>query len=313
MLEFNRRIVWIPVKNMTGETIPGCGLMERYRPAGVNETGQDEDGNWLVRKPTVDGDSTVIVNGEAEIPPGETGLGHRDTMAVLRYDTTEDRPITGDRYGSKASSWQAHRDKAGFIIDSAGNGRANAQREFSGSGETWHVATVTPNNDGNSVVADTGGLVSGMGSAGTSIYDHGYITIDAGKTIKGLAYCTVRMVGGNPYYPDRTRFFTSWTTGTGANAIPNFPSNYPYFGSFNSFTPNAWVVYPGMFGDYPATNPVPVVGMPMVAPVYIEATNSDGVSRLLAIRRTDSSGYSQTAGFNQMDRGNTFIHYRISE
>lgn len=127
MIDFNRRVVWIPVKNTTAETIPGGGLMR------VIDPGQDEEGNWLVGKPNADGDTTVIVNGEAEIPPGEFGLGHRDTMAVLMYDTTEDRPITGDLYGSKADSWQAHINQMGFKIDSAGNGRANATREGVGS------------------------------------------------------------------------------------------------------------------------------------------------------------------------------------
>lgn len=126
MLAFNHRVVWIPVKNTTGETIPGCALMR------VIDPGQDADGNWLVAKPNADGDTNVIVNGEAEIPAGQFGLGHRDTMAVLLYDTTEDRPLTGDSYGSKNGSWQSHLGKAGFRVDSAGNGRANATRQGGG-------------------------------------------------------------------------------------------------------------------------------------------------------------------------------------
>jgi hypothetical protein len=131
MLDFRKRVVWIPVINASGETIPGGALMEPFANPPTHN-GQDEDGNWYVRKPTEDGNTRVIVNGEAEIPAGETGQGHRDTMAVLLYDTTEDLPLSGDQYGSKAGSWQAHKDFAGFRIDHAGNGRANAQRESGG-------------------------------------------------------------------------------------------------------------------------------------------------------------------------------------
>lgn len=131
MLDFRKRVVWIPVINASGETIPGGALMEPFADPPTHN-GQDEDGNWYVRKPTSDGNTRVIVNGEAEIPDGGTGQGHRDTMAVLLYDTTEDLPLSGDQYGSKAGSWQAHKDFAGFRIDHAGNGRANAQRESGG-------------------------------------------------------------------------------------------------------------------------------------------------------------------------------------
>jgi hypothetical protein len=123
MLGFNNRIVWLPVKNQSSETIPGGALMKVVSP------GQDEDGNWLVDQPDTDGDATVIVNGEAEIPPSQVGVGHRDTMAVILYDSAENKPLTGDSYGSKAGSWFASKDKAGFTIDSAGNGRANATRQ----------------------------------------------------------------------------------------------------------------------------------------------------------------------------------------
>jgi len=133
MIDFNSRAIWLPVKNTTEETIPGCALMEVVANP-PDDNGQDEEGNWLVRKPTIDGNMRVIVNGEVEIPPGETGMGHREMMAVLLYDTTEDLPLLDDQYGSKAGSWQAHKDKAGFRIDHAGNGRVNAQRESGGGG-----------------------------------------------------------------------------------------------------------------------------------------------------------------------------------
>lgn len=133
MIDFNARAIWLPVYNTTAETIPGCALMEVVANPPT-DNGQDADGNWLVRKPTIDGNSRVIVNSEAEIPPGETGRGHRDNNAVLLYDTTEDLPLCNDQYGAKNGSWMAHRNYSGFRIDHAGNGRANASRDLSGGG-----------------------------------------------------------------------------------------------------------------------------------------------------------------------------------
>lgn len=132
MIDFKQRAIWIPVFNTTNETIPGCALMEVVANPPI-DNGQDIDGNWLVRKPTINGSTRVIVNSEAEIPPGGTGIGHRETMAVLLYDTTEDLPLCDDAYGSKAGSWMAHRNYTGFKIDHAGGGRANAQRDGSAS------------------------------------------------------------------------------------------------------------------------------------------------------------------------------------
>ena len=138
MLDFAHRVVWIPVVNASGETIPGGALMEPFADPPTHN-GQDEDGNTYVRKPTFDGNPEVIVNGEAEIPDGETGQGHYESVAVLRYDTEEYLPIAGDRFGSKADSWQAHLDThntdynggGGFKILYAGNGRAVARRDHS--------------------------------------------------------------------------------------------------------------------------------------------------------------------------------------
>lgn len=136
MIDFNRRTVWIPVYNSTTETIPGCALMELVAtPPGDN--GQDVNGNWIVRKPTVNGSSRVIVNSEISIPPGGTGVGHREPMAVLLYDSSEDLPLCDDIYGSKAGSWMAHRNYTGFRIDHAGNGRANAQRDGSPASQQY--------------------------------------------------------------------------------------------------------------------------------------------------------------------------------
>lgn len=147
MLEFNQRIVWLPVFNSTNETIPGCALMEPFAdPTGSPaHNGQHEDGSWFVRKPTKDSDPRVIVNSEAEIPPGQYGQGHRSTMAVLLYDTAETLPLAGDNFGSAAGTWFVKKDKTGFIIDHAGNGRANAQRSaVGGGGSRAYFATFGP-------------------------------------------------------------------------------------------------------------------------------------------------------------------------
>lgn len=128
--DYRHRVVWLPVRNGTAETIPGNALMEVYRPAGDGETGQDDDGNFWVRKPTSNGNPALLVNSEAEIPPGETGQGTYDTVVTILYDTTQTLPLTGDSYGSRAGSWQAYLGERGFIIAAAGNGRANAFRDW---------------------------------------------------------------------------------------------------------------------------------------------------------------------------------------
>jgi hypothetical protein len=174
----------------------------------------------------------------------------------------------------------------------------------SAGGETWHVANIQPPYDGSSVVVDTGSSVVAMSSS--LIYDHGYITVPAGSSVKGIAHCSVRMVkDGANFYPDQTRFFTTWTTGTNANVVVGFPSTPPYFAPFSEFNNFTWVIYPGMFGINPATNPIPVDGFPMTVAVMIYGTNSDGADRQLAIRRTDNNCH------NQMQRGTTNLHYCI--
>ena len=181
MIQFAERIVWLPIRNGTNETIPGGALVERYRPTGDGETGQDDDGNFWVRKPTSDSDPAVLVNGEAEIPPGETGLGHRDTMAVLLYDTTETLPLTGDNYGSKAGSWQAHFGKRGFIIDAAGNGRAIAYRD-------WRGLTGTDDEQSGSGSGEEGSGSGGDGSDNRCTGTVYSITRYRNECIEGILY-----------------------------------------------------------------------------------------------------------------------------
>ncbi|MFO0937823.1 MAG: hypothetical protein U0798_15065 [Gemmataceae bacterium] len=201
MIDFHNRAVWLPVKNTTDETIPGCALMELVATP-PDDNGQDEDGNWLVRKPTLDGNTRVIVNGEAEIPPGQTGMGHRESMAVLLYDTTENLPICNDQYGSKADSWQAHKDKPGFRIDHAGNGRANAQRESGGGGGTPSEPDVQISITGALVAgpldyypatADTttDGVTWTTGPACRAINRNGATNLPVGFTAPGIYHTTV--------------------------------------------------------------------------------------------------------------------------
>lgn len=188
MIEYARRIVWIPVINMTAETIPGGALMEPYAISNPVDNGQDTDGNWTVRKPTIDNNPRVIVNGESPIPPGEVGQGHRDTMAVVLYDTTESKPLAGDNYGAKSGSWFAHKDYTGFVIDHAGNGRANAQR-------------VNGNSQANSEIKVTGAIVAGPLDyyPGTIETTTDGSTWTSGATVRLVNTGSAALVNGNRY------------------------------------------------------------------------------------------------------------------
>lgn len=176
MIDFKARIIWIPVYNSTAEIIPGCALMEIVANPPT-DNGQDVDGNWIVRKPTIDGNTRVLVNSEVEIPPGGFGVGHRDNNAVLLYDTTVDLPLCNDQYGSKNGSWMAYRNNAGFRIDHAGNGRANASRDLAGGTGTAQKAvmittgTLVPASGGDLAyyAATEQSLVAGAWSTGDTV------------------------------------------------------------------------------------------------------------------------------------------------
>lgn len=186
MIDFIARAIWLPVYNTTAETIPGCALMEVVANPPT-DNGQDVDGNWLVRKPTIDGNTRVIVNSEAEIPPGETGRGHRENHAVLLYDTTVDLPLCNDQYGSKSGSWMAYRNYAGFMIDHAGNGRANATRDLSGgSGAAQKAVMIT-----------TGTLVT-PGGGDLPYYAATEQSLSSGAWSTGS---TVRAINTGPFTP----------------------------------------------------------------------------------------------------------------
>lgn len=186
MISFNDRVIWLPVYNTTAETIPGCALMEIVANPPT-DNGQDVNGNWLVRKPTIDSNTRVIVNSEAEIPPGETGRGHRDNNAVLLYDTTEDLPLCNDQYGAKNGSWMAHRNYSGFRIDHAGNGRANASRDLSGGSGSAQ----------NAVMITSGTLVT-PGGGDLPYYAATEQSLSSGAWTTGA---TVRAINTGPFVP----------------------------------------------------------------------------------------------------------------
>lgn len=220
MLDFRKRVVWIPVINASGETIPGGALMEPFANPPTHN-GQDEDGNWYVRKPTEDGNTRVIVNGEAEIPDGGTGQGHRDTMAVLLYDTTEDLPLSGDQYGSKAGSWQAHKDFAGFRIDHAGNGRANAQRESGAAGLYFSSFGGTNFNGVRYPVYESFNSQLGTAVSETlpfAVYGTlGNLVVPAGQSLRGNTVANVAIATGYSDPSDvafTVRVFSKWNDTT---------------------------------------------------------------------------------------------------
>lgn len=294
MLEFNKRIVWIPVVNASGETIPGGALMEPFADPPTHN-GQDEDGNWHVRKPTSDGNTRVIVNGEAEIPDGETGQGHRDTQCVLLYDTTEDLPLSGDQYGSKSGSWQAHKDYAGFRIDHAGNGRANAQRvsaaasgaSFSSFNQVgYNGATPFAYRSYNSYLGAEVQEAFPFPVYGTL----GNLTISPGQTVRGNAVINVSASSGGlsidvadpgELVPMVVTVFSKWNDTTNDTA--------------NRLTLSRYYV------DLPANQYVVALNLPLLA------TNGTGSSRKLsAVVEIAQYGGGPVAGAAVVSTSTTF-------
>jgi len=102
---------WIPVRNMTGESIPPLSFVEAY------EIDNDSFGRLLlrVRKPSrTDISSLIGVTDDFQIPPGGNGVITFDTVVILSMPEGEDIPVAGQAFGPVEDSWRPSLNGGGF-------------------------------------------------------------------------------------------------------------------------------------------------------------------------------------------------------
>jgi hypothetical protein len=192
---------WIVVTNGTNETIPPYGVCK------ITSLSQST-GIAVVGKVSVDGDTAVFVNGQAPIPPGESGSVHCTFPALAAYLADNDTgasPAHGETWKTKASSWYLHKGDTGFeIVGAGGFGVCNiippsAAKRTAYSGAAWEWTDIKTANytaaAGEAVICDAsgGGFAITLPSAETNdqvlivILNHfatpsNYITVDPGSS-----------------------------------------------------------------------------------------------------------------------------------
>jgi len=122
----------IPIYNDSGEDCPPGGVCE---PTGE----LTDDGALKVRKPTVTGGRSVVINDRQTLPAGGYGQGFFSPRVVVAYDAEDLSPTPGVEYGAVSGSWRLGRNAGGFLfLGVATGGLFNAVRfggaSSSGSG-----------------------------------------------------------------------------------------------------------------------------------------------------------------------------------
>lgn len=112
--DYSTDLPWRPAVNGAGETVPAFAL--------VRVTARDGAGVYTVAKPDTD-NGPVWVNSPLDIATG-TGAGGAVTAAGpvdALYDTADGTPAVGETWGAGAGSFKLRKDKAGFVVVSAGD------------------------------------------------------------------------------------------------------------------------------------------------------------------------------------------------
>lgn len=107
---------WQIVKNVDSMEIPPFAVVQVWT--------SDPSKNLIeVKRPTADSLQTVMINGNAPIPPDSEGLMTFNSPAVILTRVSDGEPVQGDNWGTVADSFELGKGNAGFIaLRAVGNG-----------------------------------------------------------------------------------------------------------------------------------------------------------------------------------------------